>query len=151
MDKHEQQEMQRQERLLAEIEEQLKRRALKHSELPWMSVSIVSEIEVREKAREWLARNGSLFALTQSNSTIREKLAALKSYVSDITGVVGSKRIWSAIGAVAGGGLAGYIISRCFPGIELLPAYSLAISLSVVGAIVAGLASQWQYLREYYF
>ena len=44
-----------------ELDALLKRRASERSELPWLALSVSSEIEARERARQWLAQHGSLF------------------------------------------------------------------------------------------
>jgi len=135
--------------LLALVEQELSKRSRAASELPWLEVSVTAQIEARERARQWLSNNGSLFRISRERG-IKGSVAGVRRLIGTLTGALGNSRLWTTIGAVLGGAAVGYLISGSYPGPALLPDYSLPVTLSVAGALVAGIASQWTYLKEYY-
>ncbi|MBN2083126.1 hypothetical protein JW859_13085 [bacterium] len=135
--------------LLEMVEQELGRRVQAASELPWLEVGVTAEIDARERARQWLSSHGSLFS-TSDQRGLKGSVAGLKQQIGALTGVLGSVRIWATIGAVVGGATVGYLLSGSYPGPAFMPEYSLPVTLSVAGALIAGMASQWPYLREFY-
>ncbi|GEM_PF-2251070 len=133
-----------------ELDVLLMRRALDRSELPWLALSVSSEIESRERARLWLAQHGSLFGPNGSDQQGSRPLRRCRHWIAQLQDALASPRVLTTIGATLGGGVIGYLIGSYTPVITQLGSYSLAVVLGATGAAVAGFAAQWQYVREYY-
>lgn len=133
-----------------ELDRLLRRRAADRSELPWLALSVTSEIEARERARQWLAQHGSLFGPNGKDQPGSRSLRTVRHWITTTHDLLARPRLWTTVGATLGGGLIGYLIGANAPHVTQLGSYSLAVVLATTGAAVAGFAAQWQYVREYY-
>lgn len=134
----------------SELDRLLRRRAADRSELPWLALSVISEIEARERARQWLVQHGSLFGPNGKDQPGSRSLRTVRYWIAQLQATFDSPRVWTTVGATLGGGVIGYLIGSYAPEVTQLGSYSLAVVLAVTGAAVAGFAAQWQYVREYY-
>ncbi len=162
--------------LLQRLDDALYLRAGELSEQPWLGTRVMAEIEARQRARRWLADNGSLFDTLMANGSPRlAKLAklgtsTLGSLAVDMTSALKSNRLWSITGAVLLGGLVGWLAGAHLPALGMadwlqlssLQGYldgtslqlphvaGLSLLTAVLGAGMAAFASQWPHIREYY-
>lgn len=154
MDNQHQTKQQADEQQLARIDKLMRQRAEADSEMPWLQLSVESEIIAREQARQWLRTNGSLLE--------RNPLAGLAGMLQRALGGSGWVHAWVLLGSVFFGGMVGFILARYVPFFSKLEfsftasmpfvsgTYSTVITLTALGAAVTLTAAGLYYFRDLY-
>lgn len=142
-------------------------RGVEAAQMPQLVQRVISEVERREQARQWLSAHPDYFRrkLRQAGSPLPVKLAAvarrpeagtepswLRSALLRLS-ASGSPRSWMVAGSLLLGAACGYLVARdlsrdlSYSGLNMLGGVAI-VSAFTCGLLAAAL-SQWRIIRSY--
>jgi len=125
----------RQKQADVDINALLRERAQAGSAMPWLDLRVTSQVELRERARQWLAQNGA------SGRGLQWSLGTLVS-----------ARMWQTLGVLLlAAALAGLLLllPATAPLLRSLGASALLTAGTVLATLAVALV-HWQRLRQFY-